>query len=464
MGVYKLLKIVDLDVVNEISLKEAKDFKILPIYMDKDKVFVATYNKDKRANELLNFIYKKDISFIDISEEVLEDLTNILLNYSIRDIYEKIIEEAINLKASDIHFEPMENTLRIRMRINGTLILKRILKLKDYSVILSKYKINANMDITEKRKPQDGKISYLYNKEKYNLRLSTIPVIAGEKLVIRILYEDKDLGNIEKLDFNKKQLEKLKKIISLNNGLVLVTGPTGSGKSTTLYSILNSLDKEVLNITTLEDPIEMSIKGINQINLNPKIGITFGAGLRSILRQDPDIIMVGEVRDEETAKMAVRASITGHKVYSTIHTKNPMEVYLRLQEMGVEEYLLRDSLCGIISQRLIKVICNDCKEKIRSINLNDRNVTLYRKKGCRNCDDTGYIGRRLVSSVNYIDKNIIKSLRDKNFNHNLLSNKEMLDVLKGLLIAEVIDFYDFLKFIEGEELDEKELQSFRNYL
>lgn len=464
MGIYELLKIVDLDVVNEISLKEAKDFKILPIYMDKDKVFVATCSEDKNADELLNFIFKKDISYINTSEEVLDSLINILLNYSMKDINEKIIEEAINSKASDIHFEPMENTLKIRMRINGILILKRILKLKDYNVILSKYKINANMDITEKRKPQDGKISYLYNKEKYNLRLSTIPVIAGEKLVIRILYEDKDLGNIEKLDFTKKQLEKLKKIISINNGLVLVTGPTGSGKSTTLYSILNSLDKDVLNITTLEDPIEMSIRGINQINLNPKIGITFGSGLRSILRQDPDIIMVGEIRDEETAKMAVRASITGHKVYSTIHTKNSMEVYLRLQEMGVEEYLLRDSLCGIISQRLIKVICNKCKKKIRTINLNNKEVTLYRKKGCSECNDTGYIGRRLVSSVNYIDKNIIELLRVKKYNYDLLSNKEMLDVLKGLLIAEVIDFYDFLKFIEGEELDEKELQNFRNYM
>ena len=179
----------------------------------------------------------------------------------------------------------------------------------------------------------------------------------------------------------------MKKIISINNGLVLVTGPTGSGKSTTLYSILNSLDKDVLNITTLEDPIEMSIRGINQINLNPKIGITFGSGLRSILRQDPDIIMVGEIRDEETAKMAVRASITGHKVYSTIHTKNSMEVYLRLQEMGVEEYLLRDSLCGIISQRLIKVICNKCKKKIRTINLNNKEVTLYRKKGCSDINE-----------------------------------------------------------------------------
>lgn len=235
--------------------------------------------------------------------------------------------------------------------------------MKNIKKLLSKIKVCGNMDITEKRRPQDGKSLIKVNGKNYDLRLSTIPIIYGEKLVIRILYGEIFNYNISSLNLNVNQMKKLKKIIALKNGLVIINGPTGSGKSSSLYCILKEINKKDINITTLEDPVEVIIKGVNQVSLNRKANITFATGLRSILRQDPDVLMIGEIRDEETANMAVTASLTGHKVYSTIHTKTPQEVYFRLEDMGVKQYLIKDSLIGIVSQRLIRVFCDNCKKE-----------------------------------------------------------------------------------------------------
>lgn len=459
----RLIELVDLEVSRKITLIEAIKLKSLPLYTDNKSVYVVTCNK-KIDNNLLNFIFQKEIKLILKEEKIVLELINIILDYEDENIEKKIIEEGVNNRASDIHFEPVESELKIRMRINGSLVLKRILKIDEYGPILSRLKINSSMNTIEKRKPQDGKMSIQINKVIYNCRFSTIPVESGEKLVIRILYSDSLLSSINNLNFTSKQLINLKKILAIKNGLVIINGPTGSGKSTTLYSILNYAKKESVNITTLEDPIEAKIKGINQMSLNSNIGITFAEGLRSILRQDPDIIMLGEIRDEETAQISVRAAITGHKVYSTIHTKNPREVYLRLEEMGVKSYLIRDSLCGIISQRLIKTLCANCKIKIKNIELSNKKVALYKKCGCENCNGTGYTGRSMVAAVNYIDKEMIKKLKKVHDNEELLSNNEMLEVLNELLINEKIDYYDYLDFIEGEELDEKELQKYRYYM
>lgn len=452
----RIIELIDLEVARKITILEAKKLKSLPLYTDDKFVYVVTCNKEIDS-KLLYFIFRKAVKIILRDEKIVLDLINIILDYEDENIEIKIIEEAVNNKASDIHFEPVENELRIRMRINGSLVLKRILKLNEYAPILSRLKINSSMNTIEKRKPQDGKMSIQINKVTYNCRFSTIPVEAGEKLVIRILYSDNLFSSINSLNFTSNQLLKIKKILSLKNGLVIINGPTGSGKSTTLYSILNHEKQETVNITTLEDPIEARIKGINQMSLNSKIGITFAEGLRSILRQDPDIIMVGEIRDEETARMSVRAAITGHKVYSTIHTKNPREVYLRLEEMGIKNYLVRDSLCGIISQRLIKTLCPNCKKKIKEIKLLNKIINVYKKCGCTNCNGTGYIGRSMVASVNYIDKDMCNKLRNIHENEDILSNNEMIEVLHELLLQEKIDYYDYLNFIEGEELIEKEL-------
>ena len=352
-----LIKEIDLNLARKISLSEAKRLRILPIKEMEDKIYVATSKEQEEGKDFLNFLFGKKIEYIKIKEDELQYIMDLILNFKEDTLEEDIFKDAIKNKASDIHFEPIKDIVNIRFRINGALILVRKIKFNEYLKITSRLKVKSNLDITEKRRPQDGKLFINFNDKIYNCRISTVPVVNGEKIVVRILYNDKYLSSLEELNFSKEQQEIINKIVRLKNGLIIVNGPTGSGKSTTLYSILNKIKNENINIETLEDPIEVYMDGLNQINLNEKIGITFESGLRSMLRQDPDVIMVGEIRDETTAKMAIRAAITGHKVYSTIHTKSPREVILRLEEMGCKRYLIKDALAGIISQRLIKLLC-----------------------------------------------------------------------------------------------------------
>ncbi|WP_243110638.1 GspE/PulE family protein [Clostridium chauvoei] len=364
-----------------------------------------------------------------------------------------IIKKAISLGASDIHIETRESDVIIRLRTDGILSIERKIKINEYNVLLSKIKIKGNMDITEKRRPQDGKYSIVLNSSEYSLRVSTIPIIYGEKLVIRILYGMVFNYTIENLNLNMTQIKKLKRIMSLKNGLVIVNGPTGSGKSTTLYAMLQYINRDEINITTLEDPIETIIPGINQMNLNRKANITFANGLRNILRQDPDVIMVGEIRDEETAEIAVRASLTGHKVYSTIHTKTPRDIYLRLEDMGIKPYLIKDSLVGIVSQRLIKILCDDCKSKIKTIDIDVNNIDLYDKCGCIKCNNTGYKGRAMIAAIHIINSNIFQEIKS-------LNNDEMIDGLICLLKNGYITQEDFKDFIIMEGFNEKKYKQY----
>lgn len=450
----RLIEKIDIKIARRLSIKQAKEYELLPIYEDCDKVYIASSKTPcKEIIEILNFLFKKSIEFIFEEKGEVLKLIEDILNCKIDDIEEHIFKEAIECNASDIHYEPEENGLNIRFRINGSLILVRKLSLEDYQKISSRLKVQAGMDITEKRRPQDGKLFMYYEDKKYNCRLSTIPVMYGEKIVLRILYSDRFLTPIEDLKFTKEQQQTLNRIIGIKNGLVLVNGPTGSGKSTTLYTILNEIKNDDINISTLEDPVEVTMKGINQVNLNHKIGLTFVEGLRSLLRQDPDVIMVGEIRDEYTAKMAVRAAITGHKVYTTIHTKSPREVYLRLEEMGVKGYLIKDALVGIISQRLIKLLCT-CKEEIGVIDINMKPTKIYKKCGCNMCNNSGYVGRQLIASVYHIDKKLKNELNRIYEREDLLSNSQMLNTLNELLYHGKIDYYDYVSILEGEELNE----------
>jgi len=445
---------IDLNLARRIPLNQAKEYSVLPLYEKENKIYIATSNNGEIGKEFLNFLLEKELIFINIDSKELTRLIHGVLDYRHDNMEEKIFEEAVALGASDIHYEPVNKALNIRFRINGSLILVRKLILSEYGKIISRLKVKSNMDITEKRIPQDGKLFMNCDNQVYNCRLSTIPVVDGEKLVLRILYGDKYLSDISELNFTEEQQKTLKKIIALNSGLVIINGPTGSGKSTTLYTILNSIKGNHINITTLEDPIEVTMEGINQINLSTKKGITFSTGLRSVLRQDPDVVMVGEIRDEETAKMAVRASITGHKVYSTIHTKSPREVLLRLEEMGVSGYLVRAALGGIVSQRLIRILCKKCRRKIGEVKLENNIIDIYTKQGCDNCNGIGYGGRGLVSSVNYIDRDTREKIKDIYSDESLLSNEQMIMVIHSLLKKGSIDYYDYLNFIQGEELDE----------
>lgn len=311
-----------------------------------------------------------------------------------------IIEQAVRQRASDIHIEALERIVRVRYRIDGVLNDASTYQASLLPAILARIKIIGGMDISEKRKPQDGRITLEVDRKEFDIRVSTLPTSYGEKAVMR-LSEKKALNrDKQELGLTKEDLDKFNKLLTTPHGLILVTGPTGSGKSTTLYTALSDLNKKDVNIITVEDPIEANIDGINQVQVNPKAELTFASALRSILRQDPDIIMIGEIRDSETAAIAVKASITGHLVVSTLHTNSAASSITRLVDMGIESYLIGDATIGVIAQRLVRKLCT-CKkayiptaeEKTYLKRNPEEEVVLYEPVGCNNCNDTGYYGR-----------------------------------------------------------------------
>ncbi|WP_315119370.1 GspE/PulE family protein [uncultured Clostridium sp.] len=327
-----------------------------------------------------------------------------------------VIDNAILNNASDIHIEAEEEEMRVRYRIDG--VLREIIRVDIGMIeaVISRIKIMGDLNIAEKRIPQDGRVNYRAKGKNVDLRISIIPTILGEKVVMRILDKSNFSLGLDKIGLNLNEEEKLKEIISKPYGIILVCGPTGSGKTTTLYSLLNLLNDESKNIVTIEDPVEYNLKGINQMQVNNKIGFTFASGLRSILRQDPDIILVGEIRDNETAEISVRSALTGHLVLSTIHTNNASGAITRLEDMGVEPFLLSSTVIGIVAQRLVRRICPSCVEEyiseekdMRLLGLKEKRV-LRRGKGCSICNHTGYKGRTAIFEILEIDremKNII---------------------------------------------------------
>ncbi len=330
------------------------------------------------------------------------------------DFLMRIIFEAKSLGSSDIHIEIYDESARIRIRIDGVLIEKYKLELTEYPELVNKIKIRSNLDITEKRLPQDGRI----NLPEFDIRVSVLPTLHGEKIVMRILSRDAskiDLENLGLSDFEKDAyLEGVKK----TNGIVLISGPTGSGKTTTLYATLKLLNEEKRNIVTVEDPIEYTLKGINQVQLKESIGLTFSSALRSFLRQDPDIIMLGEIRDTETAQMAIRAAQTGHLVLSTIHTNSAWGTIARLIDMGLPPFLLASTINTTVAQRLVKVLC-DCKEEAKLTPLDlpevyrDRDLsTHYVPVGCESCFYTGYKGRKAIYEVINIDHELADKIKE----------------------------------------------------
>lgn len=333
--------------------------------------------------------------------------------YSIVEVVNEIIIDAIKKRASDIHFDPTPNNLLVRIRIDG--------ELQDYAIIpeelkknlITRIKIISGMNITEARLPQDGAIKSLKDLS-LDLRVSTLPVVYGEKIVIRILDYSMSLEGLEYLGFLKNNLNRVEKMLTNPNGLILVTGATGTGKSTTVYALLQRLNNKERNIMTVEDPVEMRLENVNQVQVQSEIGLNFSHTLRSILRQDPDIIMVGEIRDDETARIAVRASITGHLVLSTVHTNNSLTTIERLLDMKVERYLLGTALTGIISQKLVKRLCPDCKEKRATTSYEQKLFRkhlgkdvkeIYTAHGCSKCHQ-GFMGRIAIQEVLAINEEI----------------------------------------------------------
>ncbi|ALF11684.1 GspE/PulE family protein [Parageobacillus thermoglucosidasius] len=319
----------------------------------------------------------------------------------------QILQLAVEQRASDVHIDPQETKVLVRYRIDGILRTDRALPKHMQSMLTARIKILANMDITEHRIPQDGRIKMNIDFHPVDLRVSTLPTIYGEKIVIRILDLGTALNDIHKLGFNQLNLRRFIELIERPNGIILITGPTGAGKSSTLYAALNHLNSEEVNIITIEDPVEYQIEGVNQIQVNPNIGLTFAQGLRSILRQDPNIIMVGEIRDRETAEVAIRASLTGHLVLSTLHTNDALSTITRLIDMGIEPFLVATSLAGVVSQRLVRRVCRDCQEEQeptkREIEIFARRGMkidkLIRGRGCPTCNMTGYKGRIAIHEL-----------------------------------------------------------------
>lgn len=386
----------------------------------KVKPFLATSSEIlKLTNKIYNSSsFEKEEIFAEIEkgqkkDDSENDLNEIVQKAPIVKLVNMILRQAVLKKASDIHIEPEKSKVRVRFRIDGILATRMVLPQHSFQALISRIKIISDLDITENRFPQDGRIEKDFDGKKIDMRVSTIPTIYGEKIVIRLLKKDSSLLDIDKIGFSKENLKIFKKLIKNNRGIILLTGPTGSGKSTTLFAALNKLNDDSKNIITIEDPVEYKIAGINQIQSNNKIDFTFARALKSILRQDPDIIMLGEIRDRETAKIAIRAALTGHLVLTTLHTNDAVSSVIRLVDMGIPPYLVTSSVIGVVAQRLVRRICSDCKDKYFVSNKEKLLLPsfynpkyLYRGNKCDKCGQTGYSGRIAVHEILLLDLRI----------------------------------------------------------
>jgi len=396
----------------------------------------------------INEVYDRGPSSTDtLAEHAADDLTSLATEISqepqdllesgeddapIVKLVNSLLHNAVKERASDLHLEPFENELRVRFRIDNVLYepikpLPRTLM----ASIVSRIKIMGNLNIAEKRLPQDGRIRLKIAGRDYDVRLSTLPVAYGERVVMRLLPRTQDLLDLEKLGFDEQQLNTMQKLITRPNGIVLVTGPTGSGKTTTLYGALSRINATDKNIITIEDPVEIQLPGVGQIEVNAKVGLTFAAGLRSILRQDPNVILVGEIRDLQTAEIAIQASLTGHLVFSTLHTNDAPSAITRLVDMGVEPFLVGSSLVAVLAQRLVRVLCPDCKTPYEAspddlaelgVQTSGRAVRLYQPEGCAGCNYAGYRGRIGIFELMQVDDDI-RSLVSQNIDSKTIKNQ-----------------------------------------
>jgi len=472
--------VIDPEVISLISEKAALRFKLIPISKNNDELTIAMANPlDVYAIDFIrdHTKIKKIKTFLASEEDVISAITNYYEMGEYDDIIEKLGKEVIykegeeeedskkleaiskeapiiqlvNMlivqgvkdRASDIHIEPNEKGLLIRFRVDGMLDDIKALPNTIKSAVISRIKILAKMDIAERRLPQDGRFQVKFGNREVDLRVSTIPTVLGEKVVLRLLDKSKGLIKLEQLGFIPEQLDNFKSIIAKSYGIILITGPTGSGKTTTLYAALNQVNSKDKNIITTEDPVEYKLDRINQIQIMPKINLTFANTLRSILRQDPDIIMVGEIRDAETAQIAVQAALTGHLVFSTLHTNDAASALTRLIDMDVETFLISSSVIAVIAQRLVRVICEKCKEEyipeeniLRGLNIkdklnNDGKIKLYRGKGCPFCKNTGYYGRTSIYELIVLNEEI-RSLIISKTSSNIIKDAAIKKGMKTL--------------------------------
>ncbi|MGE0567524.1 MAG: GspE/PulE family protein [Bacteroidia bacterium] len=445
------MDILSEDIKNLISIDQAWYYSVVPIKFENNTISLYC-NENKAADtfqEELEIVLQKKVELLKENEAKVNEL---LLNYypkshssenaeqnkyetyklNVNDsgFVEKLVKEAKSLNSSDIHIETYGEKCRIRFRVDGVLIDRHKLNRSEYPTLINKLKIAASCDIAEKRLPQDGRIRIKLNNSNLDIRVSILPTLYGEKIVLRLLGSDASHIDINHLGFTNEEKQRYQEAIKKPNGIILISGPTGSGKTTTLYATLKLLNKPTNNILTIEDPIEYTLDGINQVQLKEEIGLTYSEALRTFLRQDPDIIMLGEIRDAQTAQMAIRAALTGHLVLSTIHTNSAWGTVSRLVDMGVAPYLLASTLNLSVAQRLIRLLCNDCKkeEKLDKATLpkDVKNTNShFRAVGCPSCHYTGFKGRKAIYEVVNITKELQEEIKNNStsVDEYLVTNK-----------------------------------------
>jgi type IV pilus assembly protein PilB len=437
-----------------ITPEQAWHYHIIPKSLNSEEIeFYLEENTDSEfVQEELEVLFGKKVKLFQIKSDVLlkslgkyfrksdrkrEGKIEYLENYNAEDFINKLIEEAKSIHSSDIHIEQYEDRSRVRFRIDGKLIERYIINRLEYPALINKIKIKADLDISEKRLPQDGRMIYNSGEDKFDIRVSVLPTLFGEKIVLRLLSRDTANIDINELGFSEKQLIDYLEGIKKTSGIVLISGPTGSGKTTTLYATLKILNKAESNILTIEDPIEYTLEGVNQVQLKESIGLSFASALRTFLRQDPDIIMLGEIRDSETAQMAIRAALTGHLVLSTIHTNSAWGTISRLIDMGVPPFLLSNTLNLSVAQRLVRLLCPSCKrEEEISNNLFPKHFhplrsikNHYIPIGCQDCYFTGYKGRKAVYEVISVDTDVVELIKDSNIKiSSVLEEKQIFSL------------------------------------
>lgn len=425
------------DPLNIVAIDDVKIYtgmEVEPIITTRQEILKAIdqfYRKQSTEQAMEEF--KKQFDLEDTTKKEVDEETFLKVNSApLVKFVDSLIKQAISAKASDIHIEPFEKHVRVRFRVDGDLQEVITPEKTSHSAIVTRIKIMGKMDIAEKRVPQDGRVNYTIGGRNVDMRISVLPTAYGEKVVIRLLDNSDMALTKEDLGFGERDLQVFSNLLLYPNGIILVTGPTGSGKTTTLYAILRELNKINKNIITVEDPVEYRMDGVNQVQVNTKAGLTFASGLRSILRQDPDIIMIGEIRDAETAQIAVRAAITGHLVLSTMHTNDTASTVTRLVDMGINPYLISSAVVGVIAQRLVKKICKECKisylgelphKKLMSFP-EDQDLVLFKGEGCPACNGTGYKGRTTIVEIMPINRPI-KELIDKECHVEVIRKKAL---------------------------------------
>lgn len=409
---------IEYDVVFLDSMSFEKLYnKVLEIKADEEMDNIQNEHTEQNFKE-------DDLSIVDFLKNSGDILTS-EESAPIIKFVNSIFYQALKKNASDIHIEMHEYKAEVRYRIDGVLSKHIELDSRVMSLVISRIKVISNLDISEKRIPQDGRTQIKLSGKTLDIRISILPTFYGERVVMRILMQSENIPDLKELGFDNKIIENITEQLKNTHGMILVTGPTGSGKSTTLHSVLKQLETEEKNIITIEDPVEYKSDKINQIQVNQKVGLTFANGLRSILRQDPDVIMVGEIRDTETAKIAIQSALTGHLVFSTLHTNSAVSTVTRLIDMGIETFLISSSLLGVLAQRLLRVLCEECKEEdslaesyIEQYGI-DKNVTIFKSCGCKKCNYTGYSGRKALGEFFKFDNDIKEALQ-KEINDEIL--------------------------------------------